>query len=665
MIKTHITNARIIVFLVFLCVLLFGKFPAFASQATNFENNPEVIAQWNLNVGSLALDEYQYLDALAYFEDAFETSKMAKTQVRALLYKATTFATFLHSPDSALKIYQYIQKEFPGFAETASYQEVLLLFEEERYPEVIAKTRAYAKNYPGGRFQFQAELLLEQSEKIMLTKKYQEKQRLQNEIQLQNEARQRKDGQRKAALEAMQAEVARLKAEAEANARESARLQAEAEANARESAQMAVKARLQEAASLKAKAEDEIIRAEQLQKKAVAAEKVRAKEKKESLEVLQSLAVRDFKLSEEPVVRVLLSKSATDVFLQGNDLLLHVDGETNQVGEKIRLKTIRSVIVQDNQNGTTFGENVKITGDGPIEVTYGPKKKHKVRGFLLLSANGKGIRVINHVKMEAYLRSVVPSESISSWKMDALKAQALAARTYAYDHIISHAKKPFDVYATHRSQVYGGVDKERTKTDQAIKETSGEIITAVINGKMRPILAMYAANSGGHTADPKKEYDPHWDPPHYLIAQKDPWSVKAGKSGLATWKYTHTLKYVEKNLAKRRIDVPNLVGIDPTYIGPSGRVVTVRLLYGGGKSKSVRFRPKVTKGLGNPRLNTLPDTIVTINKKGSSLVFDGKGFGHGIGYMQYGGQYMAKAGYSYKEILGFYYPQTKIVHYWK
>jgi stage II sporulation protein D len=91
--------------------------------------------------------------------------------------------------------------------------------------------------------------------------------------------------------------------------------------------------------------------------------------------------------------------------------------------------------------------------------------------------------------------------------------------------------------------------------------------------------------------------------------------------------------------------------------------VTVKLLYDGGKSKTVRFRPKVTLGLGG-RIKTLPDTIVKIKKVGSNFVFRGKGFGHGIGYMQHGGQAMAKAGHSYRDILQFYYPGTNIVNYW-
>ena len=728
--------------LVSLVTLLSGVIPVRAAQDADFENNPEVMAQWNLNVGSLALDEYQYLDALAYFEDAFETSKMQKTQVRALLYKATTFATFMRSPDSALKIYQYIQKKFPDFAETAYYKEALLLFEEERYPEVVAKVQAYAKIYPQGRFQFQSELLMEQSESVMQTAAFQKEEALRKKVRLQAEAREREDAQRKARLKAMAEEAARLQAEAKAEAEEAARLQAaakaeevarmrakaqlaaqakaegaarqaerlkketaareaasrqekdaqrkarlkamaedaarlqaeaeaeevarlQAEAEAEEAARMRAKAQLEAAAALQAKAEETARQAERLKKETVAREAANRKESQAEDARLQALASRNLVTVEEPIVRVLLSKSSSDVLLQGHGLVFGAGGQPLRPGDEVRLRVQDGEIVQKGGQGTSFGKRVQITSDRPIEVTYAPKKKHKVRGFLLLSVYKGGIRVINHVRMEAYLRGVVPAESPASWLLDTLKSQTLAARTYAYNYVLSHAKKSFDLYATHRSQVYGGVDRERKKTDQAVSETRGEIITAIIKGEVQPILAMYASNSGGHTADPKQEYDPHWDPPPYLVAQPDPWSLKAGRRGLATWDYTHTLREVEKNLARRRVDVPNLSAITPVFIGPSGRVVSVRLTYGGGKTRVIRFRPKVTLGLGLPRLGTLPDTIVTITPKGNKLVFDGKGFGHGIGYMQAGGQYMAKAGHSYREILGFYYPTTRITRFWK
>jgi stage II sporulation protein D len=574
-----VLRLKTLFFVIFVLLVFSFDNIALAVKASDFEDNPESIAQFNINVGSLAMDERKYLDALSYFEQAFETSKLDKTKVKTLLYMATTFASFLDSPDSALKIYQQIQGDFPKFAQSALYKEILLLFENERYQEVQKKAREYISSYPNGRFQFQADLLADESNKAMRTKVYKKKH-----------------------------------------------------------------------------ARQEAVRAQQKALKGKGADKT-AKQK------VYSLASADFKKVTEPVVRVLFIKASPNVRVEGIGLVFESRGykTTARSGAELHSKGGKLIL-----NGSAMGREIKITANGPINMVYGKnlKKSKKVRGYIMLAARKRGVRIINHVKIEDYLLGVVPAESPPSWKPDALKSQTLAARTYAYNDVRKHSKDDFDVYDSIRSQVYGGIGKEHKNTTRAIRETRGQIITAVRKGKLQPILAMFAANSGGYTADPQKEYSPRWDTSHYyLVAKKDPWSEKSGKAGLARWEYTHSTKEVERNLNKRKVRIKNLESIKPVYTGPSGRVVKVRLLYDGGKSKTIRFRPKVTLGLAG-RIGTLPDTIVDINKIGSKFVFKGKGFGHGIGYMQWGGQYMAKAGHSYDDILEFYYPGTNIMQYW-
>ncbi|MBF0443988.1 MAG: SpoIID/LytB domain-containing protein [Magnetococcales bacterium] len=615
------TDHRFVRVFVFLAMFVVADFLYAAQEDENFLNNPEVIAQWNLNVGSLALDESQYLDALAYFEDAYNSSELEKTKVRALLLKATTFATFLHSTDSALNIYKNIQKKYPNSAQTAFYQEALLLFETEQYEKLIAVEKEYLRNFKNGRFRFQMEFLREQSKQIINTKSYQLKKAIQKKSTMAEQAWLEQDRLRGEAIEVDKRELQRKKA---ALSIEKTNL-------------------LQQA----------IIAKELARKLAAAA--IRKK-------TLNSV-ISGFKKTQEPIIRVLLHKGTGSLDVAGDGLVFYGDGREVRPQGKIKIKADNGRIVLAGGRGVTFGKELKISANRPISLVW-DKGNKKVRGYVMLLANKNRIQVINHVKMEAYLRGVVPAESWANWNIEALKAQAMAARTYGYDHIRSHAKKPFDVYATHRSQVYGGVDREEKKTDRAVMETKGEVLTSVVNGKVRPILAMYAANSGGHTADPRQEYDPDWSrPPSYLVAQEDPWSIKAGKKGWASWEYTHSVREIEQNLKKRKIQVSNLTAINPVFIGPSGRVVTVKLLYDGGKSKTVRFRPKVTLGLGG-RIKTLPDTIVKIKKVGSNFVFTGHGFGHGIGYMQHGGQAMAQAGHSYRDILQFYYPGTNIISYW-
>lgn len=618
-----------------------------AEGPEDLETNPEAIAQFNLNIGSLALDERRYLDALSYFETALEVTQRDKTRVRSLLFLATTFGSFLNSPDSALKIYRQIQSDHPKFAESAFYQESLLLFENQRYAEVVGRGRAYQRAYPQGRFGFQVEFLIDESKREIRTPEFQRRDEWRRDAEALERAKRLEDQRWDRELKEMRREAAEWGAAAKARAEKLVRLRGEERRRA------------------EAEAQKEAQKAESLRIKLREKEAARKKAERAAQAKIKAVASKGLKRIDEPVVRVLLDKKADRIVIRGEGVRLIDRGRTVWTGSKITLRARGGRVTGQSQSGPIRASSLRVEADAPLDLTYGRKnKKKKVRGWVSLKPKGERLQVVNHVKIEDYLISVVPAESYSSWDMQALKAQALAARTYAYNDILNHAKKAYDVFDDIRSQVYAGVTREHKRTTRAVKETRGEIITAVRKGRLRPILSMFASNSGGHLADPAKEYSKHWDTSHhYLIAKPDPWSAKAGKKYLATWSFTHSAREIEKNLNRRKVRVKNLSSITPVYIGPSGRVVRVRLLHDGGKSTVIRFRPKITLGLGG-RIGTLPDTITTITKRGSQFVFDGKGFGHGIGYMQSGGQMMAKAGYGYEEILLFYYPGTSLTSYW-
>lgn len=116
---------------------------------------------------------------------------------------------------------------------------------------------------------------------------------------------------------------------------------------------------------------------------------------------------------------------------------------------------------------------------------------------IIPSAWNNGVTVVNRVPMELYLKGVVPSEIVPSWKPDAIKAQAVAARTYAVYHKNGYRSAGYDITDDTRSQVYRGCSVETSATNKAVEETAGEIIT--YNGKA--IDALFHANGGGYTED--------------------------------------------------------------------------------------------------------------------------------------------------------------------
>jgi stage II sporulation protein D len=141
------------------------------------------------------------------------------------------------------------------------------------------------------------------------------------------------------------------------------------------------------------------------------------------------------------------------------------------------------------------------------------------RGQLRVISDGKSLQVVNLVGLEPYLQGVVPGEMPRAWPLEALKAQAVAARTYAMVSLVKG--KPFDLYSDWRSQVYYGADEESPSTTRAIRETRGQILT--YDGL--PAQTLYFSSSGGRTRNALDAYGT--DIP-YLVAVDDPWDGVAG-----------------------------------------------------------------------------------------------------------------------------------------
>ncbi len=352
---------------------------------------------------------------------------------------------------------------------------------------------------------------------------------------------------------------------------------------------------------------------------------------------------------EVPTVRVLLYRKAKEVQLQGKGLQLIRENGVLWKGTKAKLK------IRDGQ--IAMSATARIDGDaqfqaqGPIVVSVGKHSK-KVRGDLLITALDKGLRVSNHIDIEAYLRGVVPSESYPTWPAETLKAQAVAARTYVLYQVRHRTKRAYDVVDHEGDQAYKGVDKEHPRTDEAVESTKGEVlIKPMVTKKMQPILAMYSANSGGHTADAKAIFRVDNS---ILRAQPDPWSLDGQ---MAKWTRRFSRTHIERALAKVGVKVHQLQAFEPVTVGPSGRLIRVRLIHKG-KPITIRSRPVLTRAL------KLPEILIEIQKKGNEFAFNGRGWGHGVGYSQWGGAGMAKQGKSYHEILAYYYAGAVLQRLW-
>ncbi len=334
-----------------------------------------------------------------------------------------------------------------------------------------------------------------------------------------------------------------------------------------------------------------------------------------------------------PKVRVLLKRKAKWVKITGKDLIIN--------GRPINRNAIELDV------GKVGHKEIEIKSPSQILKVISGKYSKRIRGKLVVKRKKGRLMVINILDIEKYLWGVVPSESYPSWPLETLKAQAVASRTYAFYQILHRKNWDYDLVDNEGDQAYKGIDRETKKTTLAVNETRGLVL---IEGN-RPILAMYTANSGGYTADAGYIFKLN---KKYLVAHPDPLSLK-GK--MSSWKRTYSISEIERRLRKIGLPVRGLKEIMPYKKGPSGRIVKIRII---SSTIDKVYRTRTTLG----RALKLPEILFSIEKIGDKIIFKGKGWGHGVGYSQWGSAEMGKKGYNFKKILKFYYPTTTIKKMW-
>jgi len=267
------------------------------------------------------------------------------------------------------------------------------------------------------------------------------------------------------------------------------------------------------------------------------------------------------------------------------------------------------------------------------------KKFDKYRGEFRLIPYKTKIMPINLVFAEEYLYSVVPSEIGFNFPDEAIKAQALAARTYLYHGLENKKFEKFDMLDDTTSQMYVGYKRENKKIRKLINETVNEIITY----ENKPINALYHSTSGGNTANNEDVWKSN--PISYLRSVDDKDNSK--KAPRANWNYKISQKEISR---KFRFSVNEIKVIEEK----NNRVKKV--LIKGEKVKKISG-DDLRKIIGYTKIFS---TVFKVKKSGNYFVFNGHGSGHGVGMSQWGAYGLAEKGYSYKEILKYYYKKIEI-----
>ncbi len=341
----------------------------------------------------------------------------------------------------------------------------------------------------------------------------------------------------------------------------------------------------------------------------------------------------------------------------------------------------------------------------PAQTTFAPKdtptlsltsvNSNKYRGSMEINPSSSTVSLINRLNIENYLKGVVAAEMPASWHMEALKAQAISARSFALNSM--------SLSNTTSSQVYKGFTREHPDTNEAVEKTSGKIVT--YNGK--PIQTFFYSASGGRTANIGDVWNSNQANFPYLVSVDDPFENSANSN----WSESFPSKMLLNSFGFNSSDTLHDIQLSKT--GANGEVRAITLMTSAGdktiSGNELQIRqliPVSGQGYTFLRSNwfdivypftvktasadqqqfsitgqrvqtattitTVPDSTVQVQTTNgttslealpTSVQLNGKGFGHRIGMSQHGAKGLAENGRTAEQIITHYYPGTKIETY--
>lgn len=333
------------------------------------------------------------------------------------------------------------------------------------------------------------------------------------------------------------------------------------------------------------------------------------------------------------LIRVAVIKSIESVTVDGDGLLALRDN-----GSAVPLQGPATVRFAGRGqlllNGAAY-RSLRITAAGPVRLN-----NKTYRGVLELSAPNGGLLAVNELPLEQYLVGVINSEISSTWPMESVKTQAVIARTYAVAKREERKKAAYHLEATVMDQAYDGSDSEDSRAARGVHETAGQVLT--YNGTV--IQAFYHATCGGKTEDAANV----WGFALPYLKGVDCQYCAAGNSNV--WEQALPLAKVESAL--------KLSGLYDIKAGPRnarGRLKTV--LLGTSRGTISMAATKFRMAVGS---TVIKSTNFTVRVADGTAFFNGGGYGHGVGLCQWGAKQRALDGFSYSEILSYYYPGTEL-----
>ena len=346
---------------------------------------------------------------------------------------------------------------------------------------------------------------------------------------------------------------------------------------------------------------------------------------------------------EEPVMQVLIRKNSSLRIRSDSKIPLVINSDIF-FNKKVKALTVKK---NDTKNILFFDEDKKnlyeldntkgflVTSEDKKGIWVGDKR---YAGKIKVTFSDDLIFAVNVIGIEDYLTSVVGAEMPYKWPLEALKAQAIASRTYA---LMKKGNASYDIDSTKMDQVYNGLESRTNKTRKAVNKTRSIVI--VYENKL--INALFHSSSGGMTENSEDVWDNAFP---YLISVKD----FDKDNPQLNWKKL----YSEKDLINLFPEIGGIQKMEILSISHTGRIKKIKV-YG-------KYGSKVMKGKELRHQLDLKSTLfrfkfIKRNNK-EILMIKGMGSGHGVGMSQWGAKFMARKGYKANEILEHYYSGVEV-----
>ncbi|NJP08672.1 MAG: SpoIID/LytB domain-containing protein [Leptolyngbyaceae cyanobacterium RU_5_1] len=346
-------------------------------------------------------------------------------------------------------------------------------------------------------------------------------------------------------------------------------------------------------------------------------------------------------------MRVAIADGVSQVTVGSSTKAIVRDGTGRDLGE---IASMNAFVAQPNsgkvkldrwQSGQIW---VEPTGGGFVFIG-----DRWYRGRTLVVPTAKGLTAVNYVNLEQYLYSVLGGEMFPTWPLEALKAQAVVARSYALYQREKSANEVYDVGDTAGWQVYKGITDETASTQAAVNATASQVL--IHKGQI--IEAVFHSSSGGHTENVE-----------HVWTQPLPYLKGVPDFDQGTPEYEWVKTFTRSELSARISGVGNINKLEDERRTPNGRVITMRVVGDTGTRSISGDTLRSALELKSTKFTVIPEYDASNKGKAESVPIafqiKGNGYGHGLGMSQWGAYNLARQGYDYRRIVLYYYKNTML-----